>query len=100
MISKHKFFYWESGDVEYWVRDYTWYLRIPLWIAFGIIGWMGVRRATKKEMCMGVLYAVIAFKDSLDFIANGNRGTVLVDYTILFVTLFLVHLYFKKYPEI
>jgi hypothetical protein len=94
-------YYMSGGDVEYYLWDATWYMRVALLLLLSIIlGWKGYK-ATTKEIACSTIYMVIAFKDCYDYFTNHNQGTTLIDYTILFVSLTLVHIYFswKKNPK-
>jgi len=85
----------EGGDVEMWVRDFTWYIRVALLLLLPIIMSITNYKASKKEIAGAVIYTVIAFKDCRDFLINHNTSTSLTDYTILFISLTLVHVYFS-----
>jgi len=84
-----------SGDVEYWLWDMTWYLRVALLLMLCVILGLKGYLATAKEIACSTIYMVLAFKDFIDYFLNHNQGTSLVDYTILFVSLFIIHFYFS-----
>lgn len=86
----------EGGSVEYWVRDYSWYIRIFALLFFSIIIGAIQYKPTKKEIACSLIYAAIALKDCLDYYLSWNQGTALQDYTILFVSLTLVMIYFDN----
>lgn len=86
----------EGGDVEMWVRDFTWYIRVALLLSLPIVMALLNYVPSKKEKACAMIYAVLAFKDCVDFIINHNTGTSLIDYTILFISLTIVHIYFSQ----
>lgn len=89
-------YYLSGGDVEYWIWDFTWYIRVAMLLLLSVIlGWTGYR-ATKKELACSIIYMVIAVKDCYDYLINHNVGTSLADYSILFLSLTIVHFYFFK----
>ncbi len=85
----------EGGDVEMWVRDFTWYIRVALLLLLPIVMAYANYKPSRKERACAIIYTVIAFKDCVDFYQNHNTGTSLTDYTILFISLTLVHVYFS-----
>lgn len=85
----------EGGSVEYWVRDYSWYIRIFALLFFSIIIGAIQYKPTKKEIACSLIYTAIALKDCVDYYLSWNQGTALQDYIILFISLTLVNVYFS-----
>lgn len=84
----------ENLSIEWWVLDFTWFIRIASLCFFPIIlGYIGYK-ATKKELAGAIIYGTLALKDCRDYYVNWNQGTSLVDYSVLFVCLTLMQLHF------
>lgn len=86
-----------GGDLGWWVKIFTYKLRIANAIIFygAVIGRQKKRLQNKEALVIGVAYGYSILKDALDWYFNSNQGTALIDFSLVVGGLILIEFFYE-----